>query len=446
MTWFNQKRTNGFVQDYSTAEALSPDRAVFFCVSERTAYLLQNLAILDIGLYHRYALDWNKNLYVPVEANTAESALVDRWKADAQKELMTMTCEDMVFNITVSGGGCGCRPGNQDDIVAPPEMEQGGATPDGWKVLDFGQIDKCKMAHILRDQLEAIFDQMNEWNMDTLFGAGVGTVQAMLATLLIEIAGGPMVWALTVIGAVSAVVAALIDFQIDFAELKAVVVDRASDVICAFYDSGDPQDAFDEVRLIFVDENVSAGSLAFFDALPTLRALALLFFLPEDGSEDWQVILDAHPVEDCSGCGGGAPGSFRWTEHGGDEMGTGEFRYDGVEFTLTSVLNTENGLYQLQAIASDPDGLGGSENCTNWDMVFISSTITAPEGVYNRRGNCITGETEGECDGTYPQSYTYPGSKPPALTHLNTQQFLWNSETSFTVTFRIDGIDEGGCP
>jgi len=446
MGLLSRKRTNGFVHTVDTALALSDERANLLCVSDRTLYLLQNLSELDIGFLNRYALNWEGNLYQPVEPGSEEEEDIILWTGAVQRELLQMSCEDFTINVNVPASACGCQPPGQDSIVPPPPMGQGEAPPEGWKEMENGSVDKCKMAYLLRDQLEAVFGQMDTFGVATLFGGTVATTQALIATILIEIAGGPILWALTTLGAISGIVATVISFEIDFAALKQITIDRASDLICAFYDAGDPDDAWTEARLIFVDEGATAGELAFFDALQTIRAAALLFFLPDPGSEDWQAILDALPTQDCATCAGGTPGAFRWAIKEGVEMGTGEFRYDGEEFTISAVINPETGYYRLQALARDPDGLGGWENCTNWDMVMVSTTITDPEVGWGRSGNCRSGGTEGECDGSYPQSWSTNGTAPDPDTQQNNQQFLWDSEFAFSVTYKINGVDEGGCP
>lgn len=446
MTWFNKNRTNGFVHDYETALNLSEERAVFFCLSERSAYLLQNLTELDIGMYHRYATAWNKNLYQPVQADTAESANIDLWMTNAQKETMQMTCEDFNFTIQVSGGGCGCQPAGQDTLKPPPAMSEFTAPPPGWEAMTGGDADKCKMAYLLRDQIQAIWGQLDAFGVDTITGAGLSVGQALLASVLLQISWGPIGWAMTTLGAVSALVGAMVDLSVDLAFMEQVTIDRAADIICAFYTAGDPQEAEDDLVVIYEEEGAGATEIVYLKALFVVRAAALLFYLPEQDDTDWQAMLDGLPAQDCEACGGAAPGAFRYALKQGVPMGTGQFTYDNNPFTLTAVVNPDTGYYRLQALARDPDGLGGWINCTNWDVVFISSTITDPEPGFARGGNCRQGGTPGLCDGNYPASYGYQGGQPPAQTHLNTQQFLWTSEFPFTVTFRIEGIDAGPCP
>jgi hypothetical protein len=203
-----------------------------------------------------------------------------------------------------SGGGCGCAPPGKDSTDIPPEADEGDPPPPGYVDLTQPQDDKCIQANIILDDLETILQSMIDAGVQQLTWATIGTMEAALVIVLANLTGGPVVWALTILTAIGALVWALLTFAFDLQRILDITVDKREELICAVYNAPDNTTAWDAMQTIYSDEGAEAGDLLFLEALQMTHILFTLFFLPDDAEgQAMQEAIDNYPTVDCSACG-----------------------------------------------------------------------------------------------------------------------------------------------
>jgi len=203
-----------------------------------------------------------------------------------------------------SGGGCGCAPPGKDTTGIPPEGEEGEPPPTGYVDFTTPGDDKCVQAHILLDDIQTFLQSCIDAGVQQITWATIGTMEAALVIVLANITGGPLVWALTILSAIGALVWALLTFEFDLQRILDITTDKYDDLICAIYTAPDNTTAWDNMQAIYSAEGAEVGDLLFLEAAQITHMLFTLYFLPDDAEgQAMQEAIDTHdPVTcDCPG-------------------------------------------------------------------------------------------------------------------------------------------------
>lgn len=250
-------RPRGAIHDLAHLEELSDARCRILCVSDRTLYILHNLAALDVTFKSRFAVDLLTSGYIAVTDD--DEQLTDLYR-DAvtcfQLEVLDMTCDiqaglsELAEAIRASGGGGCASYGNptlncivsldNDQMLGPGDSEHGtpgvGDPPEGFaswsEYLDY----KCKAAHFVWDLERKHMVALRTFDLVTLTSAIVGPVIAGLAGVLpaAMTPAGFVVFVASVvaIGIVAGASWVYMDQMIDWWD------DNQADIICSLYNSG----------------------------------------------------------------------------------------------------------------------------------------------------------------------------------------------------------------
>ncbi len=203
-----------------------------------------------------------------------------------------------------SGGGCGCAPAGKDSSDIPPLGEEGEPPPTGYVDFTTPGDDKCIQTHILLDDIETFLQSCIDAGVQQITWATIGTMEAALVIVLANLTGGPVVWALTILTAIGALVWALLTFEFDLQRILDITLDKRDDLICAAYTAPDNTEAWNAMQAIYTTEGAQAGDLLFLEAAQITHMLFTLFFLPDDaqGEAMQQAIDDYGPATcDCPG-------------------------------------------------------------------------------------------------------------------------------------------------
>jgi len=110
------------VQDLGHLEDLSDAPDLLLLVSERTLYVLQNLAISEIANSGRYATELLTQGYVPVREEDPEYALFKSVRDAAQLEILEVPMAGPIYGIqsteVVNWGSTALTPGNFTGVLA----------------------------------------------------------------------------------------------------------------------------------------------------------------------------------------------------------------------------------------------------------------------------------------------------------------------------------------
>lgn len=199
-----------------------------------------------------------------------------------------------------SGGGCGCSPAGKDTTDIPPTGTQGDPPPTGYVDFTTPADDKCIQAHILLDDMETFLQGLITANVQNITWATIGTMEAALVIVLANLTGGPVVWALTILTAIGAIVWALLTFEFNLQRILDITTDKRADLICAIYGAASNDDAWNAMQVIYTAEGAEAGDLLFLEAAQITHWLFTAFFLPDDAEgQAMQEAIDTYGPATC---------------------------------------------------------------------------------------------------------------------------------------------------
>jgi len=414
----------------------------FFCLS-RSSWLLVWRMLSTYGY-------WRTRYVATLDAQDLETVSDEEWQAIqdlvdlAQKELaydmscdlksaieaqtavltaMNSTLQGLQATLSRSGtnGICGCQDMTIDGqpTEAPTSFgEPGDQFPDEETYLN----TKCQMANLIWETVDDGIEQMQLADVDTLLAGGTGLAFGLVAAL---VAAGPVGWAvgLTVTAVAGIVGLLLAGIAIDLEDLRTSWGNRRQDLVCAMYAAQSSEGAGHEIFVILGEEPLTPFETQFIYYLLTNTLLAQLF-APTDEA------LAQTPTDpiDCATCGSDAPCAFQFQVIEEDTLGSGSFRYDGIEFTLSSAPYAGFHLLNFNSpcVAEEEcDGL-------NWCIELTGTTIGIGSGGWNRVfRNWETGCSFNE--------YAPPGGMLPFMTPLVCSYFELTWNEPFTLTMRILG-------
>lgn len=326
-------RPRGAVHDLQHLLALSEDRCILMCLSERDLYVLQNWLALDIEFESRYALTLQYNGYEPLDKESPLWPAWLDWVRQFQIGARDMSCNietgleaiaasllEMSKKSCCGGGGypangvagqiAGCYSGlTNEQVMGPAESEiEPGLPPPGFATWEEYQTYKCQASEYIYRFL------VNVWRV--LEGtAGVELTVAILAPLIVGLAG-LLPAAFTPVGFAAFIAGCLAFFAI--AAVGFYYVDQGrqyleahhQEVVCALYQSGSSAEAIGAVAGITEDaiQAITFGGAAAPFAAALKEALGAIFAAIEGNGLVEPlfklVVTIQTPDADCSGCGG----------------------------------------------------------------------------------------------------------------------------------------------
>jgi hypothetical protein len=253
------EQPRGSIHNLAVLESLSSARCNLLLCSDRTMYLLHNLATLDVTFASRYAVDLLQSGYVRVESDTAEWDLYLEVVERFQEEVLDMTCDiqaglesiaDAIAGLKISCGGGGGSVGNpvfncivdldNDELLGPGGTSHGNPLyddpPEGYATWEEYLVYKCQAAEFIWSLERKHMVALKTFDTVTLSASIVGPVIAGLAGVLPAAMTPPgfalFVASVVAIGVVSAGAWFYMDEMIDAWDAN------HDEIVCALYSSG----------------------------------------------------------------------------------------------------------------------------------------------------------------------------------------------------------------
>jgi hypothetical protein len=424
-------RPRGAIHDLAYLATLPTNPCRILCISERSLYLLLNLADLDIAFASRYAVEFLDEHYRAVTDGDPEwQDYVDAYEA-FQLEARDMSCDieagleaiaealgDLSINVSC-GGGVGYAPCIQDldndTLLGPGESSEGNPVTDpppaGFDTWEEYYVYKCQAASYL-------------WQMGrNLIVADMGLSGLQLTAAIVApiIAGllGALPATFTPAGFVifvGSIVAVGVLSSVALGELWQMLEwwdDNKGNIVCSLYNSGSSADAISAVSNA-VEDAIQAiiwgGALEPLGGALNELLGAAFSQLENNGFVEplFKLVIGISQFEaDCSDCE--QPGCEAVIV----ELGTGEVITEETVFAQAE----EDPYAWGVAIYFDVKRTNGLSYCLEYDgknitNVTCTNTLATFE-VYDRSGGLM-------------DAFRLDGSDPPAFPYLSTGRiFMW---------------------
>lgn len=303
----------GFVHDIDQLSVLSDEPEHIRVLSDRTLYLFQNIAKLDLGFYTRYGEILPGSLYIPTDPDGPGGELVLNSVFLAEKEinldvnvgltaiadsiiaLAEAQCCDSDTTIVQCGSG-----GATEEGETPSETVDDGTTtpdPDSWANRSDYELYKCNLANFILDQIIVDINALQSLNWTTITFYGALQLAAVIAATFVTPVFGDEV--LAVVGTIALLAGAM---QPPLLNLEAVFNAHREALICALFDAPTAEIARNDARNIIATELALVASGL---DLAVAQAIGWLFF----GFNNLNRLFDFDPdreypvgSDDCSGC------------------------------------------------------------------------------------------------------------------------------------------------
>lgn len=253
------ERPRGAVHDLTRLAEISSDRCRILCVSDRTLYLLANLAAVDISFFARFAVELKDTGYIALDRADPEYDLYEQIKTAFQLEVLDMTCDiesgllaiaDAIASQSGGGGGCGGEYASpvlncivnidNEEILGPGDSTQGNPgvddPPDDFETWEEYFVYKCKAAAFIWDLQRKHMVMLRNFEgaalVASIVGPSVAGLLGVLPAAMTPAGFAVFVGSVVAIGAVAAASWFYMDEMID--EWDA----NKDDIICSLYSSG----------------------------------------------------------------------------------------------------------------------------------------------------------------------------------------------------------------
>jgi len=397
----------GSIHDLEHIATLSDEACILLCVSERTLYILQNLAVLDVTFSARYATELLDGGFVPVVDGDPLWPLFEETVERFQVEVIDMSCTILEYlqaiadAINSSGLGSGWEevydvPGYEDaPYYDPPGTDASPPVPSV----------KCELAWSFASNWSTAMIELLSQRNSLGVGLGVGAIALIVGLISVPVA------------AIVSILVALVGLVLvaDIEITKNVISGLEESIACAIYSASS------------VDAAKTACDTVIDDA-PQMndRTRGIL----KDGisrnalNQIWEETYP--PVSgvptDCGGCGAAACPRMEFQPDGdGDPAGSGDLTADGELRTLTSAYDNSVGFHRLM--------IRSALACACHDFTI---ELVALNGYTAGPGDGIIRNCAGETLWFYDT-----GPNPPPMGVYLAKDTILASATGFTLDVRI---------
>lgn len=312
-------RPRGSIHDLVHISNLSSDRTNVLCVSDRTLYILQNYAEIDVNFAARYAVEFGKQGYTPVSEKIASYwELFKEVTNNFSLEITDMSCDivaalnqikDAINDLAMIQQSSTSVPVCCSDVLASRpyyDSDPSSGSPS----------NKCTQAWSFaltwkRDVIEFY----RVWSRSGTVTAGwLAEILAELnlpAGIILEIASSSAELILPVLES----------------ELSNIIDDMLLDIVCAIYNASDTEEARANIDLIIQGSSLSETAKKSFSQMFSNMGLAPVFMgtFPE-----W-----SGAPSNCDSCSGVDCGVPHFLEVDEVPVGSGDLTPNGEERWLT---------------------------------------------------------------------------------------------------------------
>jgi hypothetical protein len=331
-------------------------------LSDRSLYILQNLAELDVAFSSRYGQIIGNGQYLPVlEDDEILFGVVNDTVDTVRKDIMTdvndglLAIANAIVNLANSQGDCDtcqvaqCGSGGATGTAgqATTVTDDGVTNPNPVLFPGYEEYDvyKCDLAEYIVEQIQADVDKLLDlnWSAITFYGA-LELVAIIAATVATPILGDEI---LAVVGSIALVSGAM---NGPLGELDTALTNVSSGIICALYTAPDVQTAKANAKTAIFQELESLTSGVTLFVAKQMAAMFLSFASLNRLFEGDETKVYPASAFDCSTCFGDSlswnfsSGLSSWTltdnSSGGDSDATGF--WTGIDETVQSSLHVDN--------------------------------------------------------------------------------------------------------
>lgn len=301
---------SGFVQDIDQISVLSSGRTNARVLSDRTLYILQNLANLDVNFPTRYGTIEDGGLYIPIGSSGTDFETFTTVGDAVRRDLSDMTFEQSlecicsqlseIAGTLASSGSCGCVVGEGSDST---EGEEGGSVPRAVGSIEFQEpvvvtSRECKAANLIHETLRDAFDQLDQYPIEDWAELGlvfsIGIVAAVLAALAVP----TVALLIAVAGAISIFTGKMIISTVSLADIVTELDLKAEELVCLLYNSTSVVDARDDYLALLT--GLTSLEVELVSLLMSNAVMNLLFFDTAESAAFWPTYTS--PIS-CDTCG-----------------------------------------------------------------------------------------------------------------------------------------------
>lgn len=400
-------RPRGAIHSLEEIESLSSDQCILLCVSERTLYILQNWAGLDVLFTSRYATELLDGGYIPVTEDSGLFNVYQEAVEAVQVEVIDMSCTILDYLQAITDA-LQSMPGSEgwDGIADVPGYETAPYyDPPADTSAPPADPVRCNLSWSFAINWGTAMEELLR-NRNVL---GVGIIGTGVA-LIVGILAPP-------IGAVIEIVVLIVTLllQQDIETTVNEINEAVEGIACAIHGASDVQQAM-------------AGCASVIDSMPQLnqRTMNILKAAITHNALN-QVWAGTYPVTsgaptDCTGCPGTACPFMEFKNDGdGDKAGSGYLGADGTLRTLTSKYDTVWDLHRIHFASAVVC------TCDNYTIELVSLNGYTASGEDGLIDNCA-----GQTLWAYDED-----PDPPAMTTYIAQRVALASDTAFTLSLRI---------
>jgi hypothetical protein len=355
-------RANGFVHDVEKLGDLSVEPVHIRVLSDRSLYILQNLAELDVAFLSRYGQIIGNGQYLPVlEEDEILFGVVNDTVDTVRKDIMTDVNEGLlaianaIVNLANSQGDCDtcqvaqCGSGGATGTAgqATTVTDDGVTNPNPVLFPGYEEYDvfKCDLAEYIVEQIQADVDKLLDLNWSAITFYGVLELVAIIAaTVATPIFGDEI---LAVVGSIALVSGAM---NGPLGELDTALTNVSSGIICALYTAPDVQTAKANAKTAIFQELESLTSGVTLFVAKQMAAMFLSFASLNRLFEGDETKVYPTSAFDCSTCFGDSlswlftTGLDSWTltdnSAGGDSDASGFWEDENK--AVRSIMHVDN--------------------------------------------------------------------------------------------------------